>query len=263
MKTLEQVIQDEIEAWQSWRDKLAVEQKTYMLPRSEATAIAATVREWMREQNEGLRKDIYRIIAAIDWEATSTSIVTDKILSAIPPRTVSTGTSPAEADDDIHNRLVNTEPLYAWANKRIEMLEAENKRIKEQLEDATCSVSPNDLAAVQKQLEQERVQVDWLKGEIVLQVRLKDERKLAEKAKQYDALREKFPFLPGEEFWTLYQNSVTKWTIEKVWFNNDGRLCLTGYRKRQNGSILESPTYKASECYPTADACRNAIKVEE
>lgn len=87
--------------------------------------------------------------------------------------------------------------------------------------------------------------------------------KVASKATKYDELRAKFLFLPGEEFWTLFQNSVTKWTIEKVWFNNDGRQSLTGYRKRQNGSILESPTYKASECHHTADACKAAILVEE
>ncbi len=78
-----------------------------------------------------------------------------------------------------------------------------------------------------------------------------------------DGIRAKFPFLPGEGFWTLFQESVCKWTVEKIWFNDDGRLCLTGYRERANGSILESPRYKASECYPTPDACKAAIPVEE
>lgn len=78
-----------------------------------------------------------------------------------------------------------------------------------------------------------------------------------------DALRERFPFLPGEEFWTLFQNAVCRWTVEKIWFNSDDKLCLKGYRPRSNGSLLESPTYRAGECYPTAEACRAAIQVEE
>jgi hypothetical protein len=86
---------------------------------------------------------------------------------------------------------------------------------------------------------------------------------LIDKAAKYDELREKFPFLPGGNFWTLFQESVCKWTVEKIWFNDDGRLCLTGYRERGNEGILESPRYKASECHPTADACRAAIPVEE
>jgi hypothetical protein len=75
-ETLEQVIMHESSAY--WSN----------IAQYEAKAIAAAVREWMQEQNEGLRKDIYQIIDAIDWEATSTSIVTDKILSVIPPRRV-------------------------------------------------------------------------------------------------------------------------------------------------------------------------------
>lgn len=124
-----------------------------------------------------------------------------------------------------------------------------------------CGAAMSDCRCQKERIKELEEEVARLKQKLEEEMRLTIG--ISDKAMAYDALREKFPFLPGDEFWTLFQDSVTRWTVEKIWFNSVDLLCLNGYRERQNGSILESPKYKASECHPTAEACRNAIKVEE
>lgn len=70
-------------------------------------------------------------------------------------------------------------------------------------------------------------------------------------------LRERFPYLPGDEFWTYLQGAIRKWSVCEVWIGGEEILC----KGVANGK--KSPVYRMHECHPTADACRAAIPVEE
>lgn len=80
---------------------------------------------------------------------------------------------------------------------------------------------------------------------------------LRNKAAKYDALRERFPYLPGDEFWTYLQGAIRKWSVCEVWIGGEEILC----KGVANGK--QSPVYRMHECHHTADACRAAIPVEE
>jgi hypothetical protein len=82
-------------------------------------------------------------------------------------------------------------------------------------------------------------------------------------AEQYRALRKKFPYLPGETFYTLFQGFVTRWEVWRIWLNSGGDEVVVGHRDRGKKEPLESPRYLASECYPTAEACKSALPVME
>jgi hypothetical protein len=77
-----------------------------------------------------------------------------------------------------------------------------------------------------------------------------------EKASKYDALRERFPFWLGDEFWTYLQGAIRKWSVCEVWIGGGEILC----KGVANGK--QSPVYRMHECHPTADACKAAIPVE-
>ena len=156
---------------------------------------------------------------------------------------------------DIHDHLISTEPLYAWANKRIEMLEEESKkRIKEF--EAKVARLKEPQSTYERQIASDEkyaktIQEEW--------------DALRAKAAKYNELRAKFPFLPGEEFWTLFQGSIRRWECCAVRQNILGSTeCkVFGRMKRSDGALVESPLYYLRECHPTADACRAAIPVEE
>lgn len=78
-----------------------------------------------------------------------------------------------------------------------------------------------------------------------------------DKAAKYDALCGRFPYLPGDEFWTYLQGAIRKWSVCEVWIGGEEILC----KGVANGK--QSPVYRMHECHPTADACRAAIPVEE
>lgn len=146
-------------------------------------SIAAAVREWMREQNEGLRGALTEAVSS----GQRTQEIVDAILSVIPPR---------NQDDEI---------LVGWANKRIEILERENANLRKRLPDPVTLQtemekwqasrikeleeelqSYKDLwtreDSVRKELEAQCIQLDeelsWFKGEnSALRVRLEEERK--------------------------------------------------------------------------------------
>jgi len=79
---------------------------------------------------------------------------------------------------------------------------------------------------------------------------------LRDKAAKYDALRERFPFWLGDEFWTYLQGAIRKWSVCDVWIGGGEILC----KGVANGK--QSPVYRMHECHPTAYACKAAIPVE-
>lgn len=341
-RTLEQVVMD---ASEEWCDREA--SPYYQVGKREADAIAAAVREWMREQNEGLHREVLDVLrkwADVHYPEIPRSTIynlLDAILSVIPPRTVSTGISPAEADDinamlklpldnqrnltpeeiaryreliettategpvvkpeankrieiadppvqewrdklsepdklspnDIpnhlppaqaeeerinalnkhhHDNLVYTEPLYAWANKRIEMLEAElvEERLRiAELEQFNKTYQKNQFR-LEDELAKERERTKWLED----MSGMESWNILSQKAKTYDALREKFPFLPGEEVWSLRESTITKGIVWAI------RENITRVTFETLGITIDCDP---EDCHPTAEACRNAIEVEE
>lgn len=84
-----------------------------------------------------------------------------------------------------------------------------------------------------------------------------------DKAAKYDALRERFPFLPGEEF---YATVSSKRLILNV---GDPIPELIIYKRTVNlvgvNGVLDTKdnTWNWDECHPTAEACKAAILVEE
>ena len=87
---------------------------------------------------------------------------------------------------DIHDHLISTEPLYAWANKRIEMLEEENKRIKE------------------------------LEAEVARLASLKSSPGCCDKAAKYDSICEQFPYMPGAVVWILQDGAIQRATVWRI-----------------------------------------------
>lgn len=70
-----------------------------------------------------------------------------------------------------------------------------------------------------------------------------------DKAAKYDALRERFPFWPGDEFYVADKGVILRRSVYGIYVN---------------GQISTAETaYHVSQCHPTADACRAAIPVEE
>jgi len=82
-------------------------------------------------------------------------------------------------------------------------------------------------------------------------------KELEAEVAKYDVLRERFPYLPGDEFWTYLQGAIRKWSVCEVWIGGEEILCKGVATGKQ------SPVYRMHECHPTADACRAAIPVEE
>jgi len=84
-----------------------------------------------------------------------------------------------------------------------------------------------------------------------------------DKAAKYDALRKRFPFLPGEEF---YATVSSKRLILNV---GDPIPELIIYKRTVNlvgvNGVLDTKdnTWNWDECHPTAEACKAAIPVEE
>lgn len=166
-------------------------------------AIAAAVREWMKEQNDGLRSAVYDKLCVrmpVAYPSTDIQSITDAILSVIPP-----------PRDEMFQAAI------AVYESRIKELEAEVERL----------------------------------------ANLKSSPECCDKAAKYGALRERFPYLPGDEFWTYLQGAIRKWSVCEVWIGGEEILC----KGVANGK--QSPVYRMHECHHTADACRAAIPVEE
>lgn len=96
-----------------------------------------------------------------------------------------------------------------------------------------------------------------LETEVERLANLKSSPECCDKATKYDVLRERFPYLPGDEFWTYLQGAIRKWSVCEVWIGGEEILC----KGVANGK--QSPVYRMHECHHTADACRAAIPVEE
>ena len=84
----------------------------------------------------------------------------------------------------------------------------------------------------------------------------------AERARA-EQLRAKFPFLPGETFYTFFQGAIRRWECFIVKQLDGKEPKVFGRIMRSDGTWADSPPCYQSECYPTADACRAAIPEEE
>lgn len=74
-----------------------------------------------------------------------------------------------------------------------------------------------------------------------------------DKAAKYDALRERFPFLPGETFYVADEGAIIRRSVHRLYANGRIEAAKTAM------ALVE---YNVSQCHPTADACRAAIPVE-
>jgi hypothetical protein len=73
--------------------------------------------------------------------------------------------------------------------------------------------------------------------------------KMQRDASAYRDLRERFPFWPGDIFYTHWNRKIWK---KIVWAIREGGVVDPG-----------GVSWNWDECHPTADACRAAISVEE
>ena len=83
---------------------------------------------------------------------------------------------------------------------------------------------------------------------------MNDTRTPIDKAAKYDALRERFPFLPGETFYVADEGAIIRRSVHRLYANGRIEAAKTAM------ALVE---YNVSQCHPTADACRAAIPVEE
>lgn len=141
--------------------------------------------------------------------------------------------------------------IYAWDNKRIEMLEEENKRIKElEAELAEEQSTRNLLSDENRAL---RVRLEEVTAFLRLDTSGEESwNALADKAAKYDELRAKFPFLPGAVVWILQDGAIQRATVWRIG-ERVARVLLDEIAIDVDPSRLHS----------TADACRAAIPVEE
>ena len=85
-------------------------------------------------------------------------------------------------------------------------MDARTQIVKQEILDASRVAYIEELEARIKELEAE---VERLKAMTYL-----PSNEAIDKAAKYDALRERFPFWPGDEFWTFFQGAICKWVNE-------------------------------------------------
>lgn len=125
-----------------------------------------------------------------------------------------------------------------------------NNQTRENLVDAILSVIPPPRDEMfQSAIAVYESRIKELEAEVERLANLKSSPECCDKAAKYDALREHFPLVPGQVFYVQWNKKIQKRT---VWAIFDA------------GVIDEiKATWNWDECYPTADACRAAIPVEE